>query len=513
MRHYIWVGVVLSVALPMSMEAVPQNNALYLETPRDLDEAYKRDQAEYRSRIEQLQYLLSVRANERLKRLLRSTRVLIVNRGRAEALSSANVVYFDIAVLDLLANFSDELSLAEVKKDAIHQMTFNLAYAAALNGDKTLALLDPHNTMIYTEEQTTYLWKGKLRAERVIFDQILGFILAHEFSHLFLEHEQAIRNEFPDEHLRNTSNPDWNRRRREIELAADEMAARICLNALIQPAQLIPWLDLNEIRRRFYGTSSEYPTAAQRIAVIQHAYTDVASVDTLGGDLREFSPLAPHMDVAQIDYNLFLDEVLKVRAFGQILLSGIDQTMTAMLENSFSSQEIADTFIILVEQQKDLLKGAENKDLLGELIQLISSAVDEADIDLSAATSLIRKAGIGPYAEEMLAALLGEKPVHWKQLAGYLEVLNAAPKQFLLGTTYDYLLANTALRWHPDLFSALQGALPESNPIAERLKPYRLGKPVRPPRPTFEERVLVLRTWNGEYPDLSGQSDDEIARQ
>jgi hypothetical protein len=510
MRRYLWISVGLLVILLMGREAMSQINPLHLETPRNLNEAYQRDHAEYTRRIQQLQYLLSVRADESLKRLLLSTQVLIVNRGRAEAVSSANVIYFDIAVLDLLAHFSDELSLAEVKSDAIHQLEFNLAYATALNGDKTLALLDPHDTMVYTEEQKAYRLKEKLRSEEVIFEHILGFILAHEISHLALGHEQAVQKEFPDEQMRNTSNPHWNRWRRKIELAADEMAARICLNALIQPAQLVSWLDLNEIRRRYYGKSPEYPTTAQRIAVIQKVSAEIIGKDTLGGDLRDFSPLAPHRDVIQIDYNLFLDEFLKVSAFGQMLLSNIDQTMAPLLKKPYSSHQIVSTFVVLVEQQKDLLKGSEHKEVLDELIQLVSSAVNEIQINLSVVKSLLEKAGIGPYALAMLIERLEENPVDWNQIAGPLDVLKAAPKQFLSGITYEYLLANTALRWHPDLFSALQAVLPETDAKAKRLKPYRLDQPLRLPPPTFEQRVIVLKTWNREYPNLNPQSEGRI---
>lgn len=510
MRRFRWSSVVLIVIFLIGREAMSQTNPLHLETPRDVNEEYQRDHAVYTRRIQQLQYLLSVRSPEHLKRLLLSTRVLIVNRGRAEAFSSSNVIYFDMAFLDLLAHLSDELSLAEVKSDAIHQMVFNLAYAAALNGNKTLTLLNPHNTMIYTEEQKAYLWKEKLLAEEVIFDNILGFVLAHEISHLALEHEQAIKKEFPDEQTHNMSNPHWNRRRREIELAADEMAARICLNALIQPAQLLTWLDLNEIQRRYYGKSSEYPTAAQRIAVIQNTYAEIIGMDALGGDLRALKPMLPHLDVAQIDYNLFLDEFLKVRAFGQILLSRIDETVAAQLKEAYSAQQIASAFVVLVEQQKDLLKGAEHKNVLDELVQLVSSAVNDPQIDLSAAKSLLEKAGIGQYALAMLGDLLEENLMDWKQIAGHLNVIKAAPEQFLLGITYEYLLANTALRWHPDLFTALQTALPETDAKAKQLRPYRLDQPLRPPPPTFEQRVNVLRTWNGEYSNGNRQSERRI---
>jgi hypothetical protein len=507
MRRYVWAGVVLVVILLMCKEAMSQTNPLYLETPRRLEESYQRDHAEYARHIQQLQYLLSVRADESIKQLLLSTQVRIVNRGRAETFSSANVIYFDMAVLDLLAHFSDELSLAEVKSDAIHQLEFNLAYASVLNGDKTLALLDPYNTMVYTEKQKAYLWKEKLQAEEVIFDNILGFILAHEISHLALEHEQAVQKEFPDEQTRNTSNPHWNRRRREMELAADEMAARICLNAIIQPAQLVPWLHLNEIRRRYYGKSAEYPTTAQRIAMIQKAYAEIVGMDTLGGDLREFKPPAPHLDVAQTDYNLFLDEFRKVRAFRQTLLSSIDQAMATLVKKKYPLEQIASTFVVLVEEQRDLLKGAGHKEVIEELIKLVSGTGDKPPIDMSVVKSLLEKAGIGPYARAMLFDLLEQNPVDWIQMAGHLSILERVPEQFLYGLTYDYLLANTVLRWHPDAFAALQAALPEMEVKAKQLKSYRLDKPLRRPLPTFEQRVKVLKTWSGEYSDQNRQGE------
>ena len=493
--------IVLLATLLMDRDVMSQNNALHLETRRKLDESYQRDRADYTRRIHQAQYLLSVRADESLKRLLRSTHVRVINRGRAEAFARANVVYFDMAVLDLLAHFSDELSLAEVKSDAIHQLEFNLAYAAALNGDKDLALLDPYNTMVYTEEQKAYLWNGKLRSEEVIFSQILGFILAHEISHLALGHEQMVQNEFPDEQTHSTSNPDWNKRRREMELAADEMAAQVCLNALVQPAQLLPWLDLNEIRRRYYGKSPEYPTAAQRLTVIQRAYAGILDPDPLGGDILRYKPLAPDRDVTQTDYNLYLGEFRKIRAYRQSLLSGIDESLITLINEQYSLEEVASTFVAWVEQQKDLLRGAEHKEALDQLILVVSGTADRTTVDVTPVMSLLEDAGIGEHARAMIFDLLENDPVDWDQVTGHLSVLEKAPGQFLLGLTYDYLLANTALRWHPDAFASLQAALPDTEAKAKKLKPYRLGQPLRNPLPTFEERVEVLRTWHGQYAD------------
>jgi hypothetical protein len=258
-------------------------------------------------------------------------------------------------------------------------------------------------------------------------------------------------------------------------------------------------LDLNEIRRRYYGKSAEYPTTAQRIAMIQKVYEETVGMDAFGGDLSEFKPLAPHRDIAQTDYNLFLDEFRKVRAFRQTLLSSIDQLMASLLKKQHPLEQIASTFVVLVEQQKDILKGTEKKEALNELIQLVSGVDDKSLIDVSAVKSMLEKAGIGEYARAMFLDLLQQNPVDWIQIAGYLSILEKAPKQFLYGLTYDYLLANTALRWHPDAFVALQAVLPEMEVKAKQLKPYRLDQPLRGPLPTFEQRVKVLKTWNGRY--------------
>jgi hypothetical protein len=130
---------------------------------------------------------------------------------------------------------------------------------------------------------------------------------------------------------------------------------------------------------------------------------------------------------------------------------------------------------------------------------LVSGADDKTLIDVSAVKSMLEKAGIGEYARAMFLDLLQQNPVDWIQIAGYLSILEKAPKQFLYGLTYDYLLANTALRWHPDAFVALQAVLPEMEVKAKQLKPYRLDQPLRGPLPTFEQRVKVLKTWNGRY--------------
>lgn len=502
MRPHFLVGVVLFINLLVSNDAMSQSYTVFLEKPREFDNSYQRDHAEYSEQIKQLQHILSIRAEKDMKALLRSTQVRIINRGKAEAFARDKAIYFDIALLNLLSHFSDELSLAEVKNDLYHQLEFNLAYAAALNGDKKLPLLDPHNTVKHTDEQNAYLWKEKLRSEKVIFTNILGFILAHEFSHLKLDHENAVKQEFPEEQARSQNNAKWTRWRRKIELEADKMAARVCLNSTIQPAQLISWLDLNEIRRRYYGKSIEYPTTAQRLAVIQEAYEEVIGKDTLKGDLRDLNPLPPHRDVAQTDYNLFLDEFRKVRAFRQSLLIQIDQTMAEFVKDKFSAREISEAFFVLVERQKNLLWGAENNDALEEVIWRIAASEDHIKIDIPEIKSLLEKAGIGEYALAMIIERLEQEPVDWGAIGEYLNVLKAAPRQFYDGITYEYLLTNTYLRWYPELFVAIQAVLPDAEARAKRLKPYRLDRPIRQPLPTYEEKLKILRTWDGKYPDL-----------
>lgn len=500
-KQYLSAGVVLVIIMLGESELMPQTKGLDLEKPREYDASYQRDFAEYSQRIKQLQHILSVRADKEMKALLRSTRTRIINRGRAEAFSKGKMIYFDIAILDLLAQFSDELSLAEVKSDSYHQLTFNLAYAAAINGDKMLPLLDPHNTVNNSQEQWRYLRNEKLRSQKVIFDNILGFILAHEMSHLKLNHENIIKREFPEEQARHTGNSKWNRLRRNMELTADDTAARLCINSLIQPVQLLPWLSLNEIRRRYYGISAEYPTSAQRIAVIQKAYLDIIGADALRGDLRDSAPLPPHRDVAQLDYKLFLDEFRKVRAFRQSMLIEIDKIMASFLKDKFPVNEVATAFYVLVERQRDLLKGVKHEDVLDQVIRLISASEDQTKIDVGSAKSLLEKVGIGEYALAMIYDRLEQNPVDWKAIGEHLKILKKGPSQLYDGITYDYLLANTFLRWLPEVFAAIQALLPKKESRAKNLKSYRLNQPVRQPLPTYAEKLQILRSWDGKYPD------------
>ncbi len=475
-------------------------NPLFLESPRTIDDSYQVDRENYDQRIRQLRHILAVRAEPRVKAALLSTEVRIINRGQAEAFSMQGAVYLDIALLDLLSQFADELSIAEIKNDPYHQLEFNLAYAEALDGSKRLALLDAFNTSAHTKEQWQYLWEGKQRAERVIFDNIVAFIIAHEVSHIVLGHERKVETAFPDKSDRHAGNVAWVQQRRAIELEADESGARICLSALVQPAMLIPWFDLNETRRRHYGKSADYPTTAQRITVVNKAYRDLVGTASLQGDLTEFNPLPPDRDVLQSDIHLFLEEFRKVRKFRQSLLVGLDQTVADLLKNGVTAVDAGRFFYDFIEQKRDLLKGARNASEVDSAIRLAEKGMRNESVDISDVITKLKRAGVGANAMRMFESQLESSPVDWPEVQSGLKILRAAPVQFAQGLDYAYLLGNTQMRWQSDVFRAMQSALPAAEVKARRLKPYVMGQPVRGPLPTYEQRLDMLRRWDGKYP-------------
>ena len=95
--------------------------------------------------------------------------------------------------------------------------------------------------------------------------------------------------------------------------------------------------------------------------------------------------------------------------------------------------------------------------------------------------------------------LLSQDEINWSEFADYIAVLSNPPIQFLDGITYEYFMGNSVIRWYPVYFSALQNELPGMEVKAKSLKPYKVGIPIRNPYPTFEERLDVLQSWDGEY--------------
>lgn len=491
----------LPLMMTLNLAAEPANavaieNDLLLERPRTHDSSYQSDRAEYARTIRQLQHILAVRANPEIRRKLLGVNVNIINRGRAEIFALDDVIYVDIALLDLLQRFADELSVANIKHDPLMQLEFNLSYAVALNGNKRLRYLDAHNTAALSEEQNRHLWKAKLRAERVIFENVLGFMIAHEMSHLLLNHNAEIRRLFPDEAARNDDNPTWIRTRREIELAADELGSRISLNALLQPAQLLPWFDLNEIRRRFYGKSAEYPTSAQRISIIDRVYEEVVGAQGVEGDLEQFAPLPPHKDVLQGDYHSYLDEFRNVRRFGQNFLITIDEIIARLLEQGIAAKEIAAYVVYYISAHKDLLTSVVDPATADRLIELVSADQPDAPLERSLFVSLLDQTGISADARELLLQEVADSPVDKQALLTYLELLKADRTQYDFGLGYDFLLANTYFRWHPEIFNEMVAALPADEIRARALEPYVIGEPIVREPPTYLEKLEFLRVWD-----------------
>lgn len=487
-----------------SFESLSTQNALLLEHKRKVDDSYKRDNSTYTKSIRQTQHILSVRADAETRKKLLSTKIHIVNRGKSDIFSMQDSIYIDIALLDLLNRFSDELSIATIKNDSIHQMEFNLAYAVALNGNKKLPYLDAYNTAKLSKEQVQMLWEAKQRAETVIFESILGFMIAHEFGHLQLSHDNIINTSFPDNESRTINNPKWIRIRREMELSADHFASQLCLNALIQPAQTLTWLDLNEIRRRYYGKSAEYPTTAQRIAVIDNVYNEIVGDRNKTGDLRTLSPLAPDRDVLQVDYNLFLDEFQKVRIFSQTFLIQLDSIIAELLKQHYTTRQVSDYIVAYIQGYRELLAGAEKPDIIISLQKMTSDAKGKKHFNKEKFVSLLNEAGIGENANALLQSELELEPLNMNTIETYIDVLKVKPTQFRDGITFRYLFSNTYFRWFPELFEDLLKSLPEEETKARALKPYVLGIPIVSELPSHMEKLNTLRYWDGNYNISSG---------
>lgn len=481
--------------------AMAVENDLALEKSRAADSKYQSDRSEYNRLIKQIQHILSVRANHKARQKLLGVKINIINRGRAEIFALQDAVYIDIALLDLLERYADELSVAQIKNDPLLHLEFNLSYAVALNGNKLLRYLDPYNTANLSREQWSLLWNAKKRAEKVIFENTLGFMIAHEMSHLLLDHNTTIQKMFPDMESRTDSNPAWIRTRRGIELAADQLASKLCLDALFQPAQLLPWLSLNEIRRRYYGKSAEYPTSAQRIAIINEVYNEIVGIENSGGDLREVGPLAPHKDVLQGDYHLYLEEFRGVRNFSQAFLVEIDNIIAGFLKQEAALKDIAEYIIFYIGAHKELLVSSRNPKSLDNLIELVEATNENSSLNKTLFISLLAEIDVSENVTELFLQELDFEPIGTEAILTYLSLLKTERGQYDLGLGYDYLLANTYFRWFPELFTEMINTLPKSEISARKLKPYVLGEPIIREPSSYIDKLNLLRVWNGEYPN------------
>ena len=472
---------------------------LRLETPKPIDSKYQRAVLDYELQLTQLRQRLAVRAGTSMKRILLSANVLIVNRGRAEAITVGDAIYIDIALLDLLTELSFEIAVANVKSDPYHQLEFNLAYAVALNSDKLLPAIDPHQTADLSEEQWKHLWREMEQVRGITFGSILAFILAHEMSHLELRHAALVDREFPNEASRITDNPKWIAHRRRMELEADALGARTCIEALFIPAQFTMWLDLNEIRRRYYGLSPEYPTSAQRLAKIQIVHDELISQEKQVGDFRQFAPLPPDRDVAAHDYAMFLTEYRRVREMRRNLLRGLDEQIAVLRGQGDTLQEVAEYVVAWVDLQKALLSGANNRAPLDEALAIIRAEEDHSKIDAAKLGHLLEAAQMRDLALLSLQLQLEAESVDWVGFAQQVEIIQASQGQLADGIDFTYLLTNTHYRWEAEMLRALQRALPDTEVAAKEIQPLDLKSPPRQPLPTFEERMRILSLWDGSY--------------
>ncbi|MDX2505554.1 MAG: hypothetical protein QNL62_13905 [Gammaproteobacteria bacterium] len=479
-------------------------NDLALEKPRTADSKYQSDRSEYNRIIKQIQHILSVRANHKTRQKLLGVKINIINRGRAEIFALQDAIYIDIALLDLLERYADELSVAEIKNDPLLHMEFNLSYAVALNGNKLLRYLDPYNTANLSKEQWSLLWNAKKRAEKIIFENTLGFMVAHEMSHLLLDHNTFIQKLFPDMDSRTANNPAWIRTRRGIELAADQLASKLCLDALFQPAQLLTWLSLNEIRRRYYGKSAEYPTSAQRIATINEVYYEAVGIENSVGDLRDAGPLAPHKDILQNNYHLGLDEFRNVRNFSQAFLVEIDNIIAEFLKQEASLKDIAEYIIFYIGVHKELLVSSKKPKSVDNLIELVKATDENSPLNKTLFISLLAEIDVSEKVTELFLQELDYEPIGTKAVLTYLDLLKTERSQYDLGLGYDYLLANTYFRWFPELFTEMIKSLPKSEIKARKLKPYVLGEPIIREPPSYIDKLNSLRVWNSEYLNPAG---------
>lgn len=318
--------------------------------PRRFDDSYQQDVLEYLWLMRGILRLLSVRSAPDLRSRLLTLPLRILNHGRVEASALRGTVYVDIALLDLLGLFSFEQGVADVKRDPYHMLEFTLNYADALHTNRPFGQLDPYNSVALSDAQFRQLWEDARHVQRIAFENTLAFILAHEVGHLVLDHEEEAKQAFPNPATHRADNADWLLWRRRAELAADRFGALLSLDANYQPAQVIPWFDLVEVRRSYYGISVEYPTPGQRASKIWSAYAERFGGDGIDtSDLPKVDPLPPDRDMSKMDRARNLENVRRVRTFRRNFLAELDAQVGEILSQSQDTELAAAFFLHQVQ--------------------------------------------------------------------------------------------------------------------------------------------------------------------
>lgn len=468
--------------------------------PRQFDDSYQQDMLEYLRIMRGILRLLSVRNDSEVRGLLLMLPLRIMNRGRVEVFVLRGTIYIDIAFLDLLWLFSFEQGVADVKQDPYHMLEFNLAYAVSLHTRIPLEQLDPYNSAALSEAQFRQLWEDALNVQQIAFESTLAFTLAHEVGHLVLDHKDEAREMFPNPETHRPDNSDWVFWRRQTELAADRFAILLSLDANYQPAHVIPWLDLVEIRRSFYGRSAEYPTPGQRESMIYSVYNERFGGDGIEmNDFPRVDPLPPDRNISQVNRMQNLDNVRRIRTFRRNFLAELDTQVGQLIGQGVDIDLAAEVFIHQVEAYRMLLYGAENPKAIEEALSLIDTAekVDqEFTEDLRV---LFEQAFSMPEPVNLLSADLEVEPIDFEKLRQLLEWAKEGFPIFADALELKYLMANTRFRWEPLVFQKMLNQIPESSRIHLHLAPYHPGEPIRPRHLTTEERIEVLKRWNGSY--------------
>lgn len=481
---------------------------LILEKPRSFDSSYQTDAESYKRQMELILQRLAVRATGETKAALQALKTRIINRGKTEAFVLGDTAYTDIALLDLLSLFALEYGIAEVKSDGYHILEFEVAYSVALHTDKRLEGVNPYNHTRLTDEQFRTLWADVLTYQNVFFSNALAFVVAHELGHLILQHQENLNHEFPSEETREGARGSWDRRRREMELEADRFAAEFTLNALFQPANILPWFGLNEVRRSYYGVSREYPSPGQREAAIRAVYEELQTKGTMATlDVSWPEPLAPHSDMRRVDRIEGLKRIREVRDFRREFLAAVDEELGRLLSVGVAVDEAVSVMTETVERNKGILQGScKDHSALSEVLLILDAGDPVSEEQVGTIRALIEKACPDSDRLPITLELLDCEPVDWSEVKNTIRLMTKQRPEFAMAIEWKYMLANTRFRWEPTAFDAYVRAVNAATNQHFTFKPYNVGVPLRRPPPAHEDVTETLLAWDGIYDTIMHSS-------
>lgn len=479
----------------------PTAQALMLELPRPFDSSYQSDVDCYKRDMELILERLAVRATAETKAALTALKTRITNRGRAEAIALEDTVYVDIALLDLVSLLALEYGIAEVRSDDYHMLDFEVSYSVALSTDERLEAIDPFLHAQLTDKQARTLWADVLTCQKVFFQNTLAFVLAHEVGHIVLRHEEKLSRDFPSEQAREAARDSWNRLRQEMELEADGFASELTLNALFQPANMVPWFGLNEVRRVFYGVSAEYPSPGQREAAVRAAYERLQDSGRMANPEMSWpAPLAPHRDMRKVDKTEGLKRIREVRNFRREFLAATDEQLGQLLGAGAPVDEAVAAIVEIVETNRSVLQGSyKNQDAISEVLAILDSGEPVNETQSARIRALIEKACPDQKGLATILDLFDSKPVDWSQVKAMVQLMTKQRPELAMAIQWKYMLANTCFRWEAAVYQAYTHAVSAATDQQLAFEPYKAGMPLRHPAPANEDTIRVLQTWDGSY--------------